>query len=79
MMRPFTQGPRSFTRTRTERPFSRFVTSRSVPRGSVGCAAVSLFMSKGSPLDGAAPLVRGAVPRGFSALRRAHDRLDGRA
>ena len=38
---PSTNGPRSLTRTVTFLPFSRFVTSRSVPNGSVLCAAVN--------------------------------------
>src|SRR6266545_1760488 len=50
MIRPATVGPRSFTRTSTERPFWRFVTSTFVPSGSAGCAAVSRYMSYGSPL-----------------------------
>jgi hypothetical protein len=50
MIRPPTKGPRSFTRTSTERPLFRFVTRRRVPNGSVGWAAVSLSMSNVSPL-----------------------------
>ena len=49
--RSATNGPRSFTRTTTEFPFSRLVTSSIVPNGSVLCAAVIAYISKISPLD----------------------------
>src|SRR5690349_16310777 len=47
---PLTYGPRSFTRTFTERPLATFSTCRHVPNGSVRCAAVSAPGLKRSPL-----------------------------
>src|ERR1700722_4801920 len=41
MMRPGLNGPRSVTRTMTERPDAISVTSNCVPNGSDSCAAVS--------------------------------------
>lgn len=47
----FANGPRSFTRTTTERPVSRSVTRTMVPKGiGVRIAAVSLEDTNGSPL-----------------------------
>src|SRR5262245_39661251 len=48
--RPPTNGPRSLIRTSTERPLVRLVTMVREPSGSDGCAAVSSFWSKISPL-----------------------------
>jgi hypothetical protein len=48
--RPWTKGPRSLTRTSTERPFSMFTTRRQVPKGSFLWAAVSFLGSNFSPL-----------------------------
>ena len=45
MMRSPTKGPRSFTRTTTDRPFSRLVTRTKQGIGSVLCAAVIAYMS----------------------------------
>jgi len=50
MMRPPEAGMRSLIRTTTERPVRGHVTRTSAFIGSVGCAAVSVFMSKISPL-----------------------------
>ena len=50
MRRPGINGPRSFTLTRTERPLRTFVTLTRLPNGSLGCAAVSAWSSKRSPL-----------------------------
>ena len=50
MIRPCTIGPRSLMRTSTDRPFLTLVTSTRVPSGKDGCAAVSAFISKSSPL-----------------------------
>src|SRR5687768_8254880 len=55
-IRPFTNGPRSFTRTTTDRPFSRFVTRTVVPNGNVRWAAVSFPLSNLSPLAVGRPL-----------------------
>ena len=44
MIRPATNGPRSFTRTRMRRPVSRLMTTICVPSGSVLCAAVIAYM-----------------------------------
>jgi len=49
-MRPFTNGPRSFTRTRTERPFPAFSTRMQVPNARDRCAAVNASGLNGSPL-----------------------------
>ena len=49
MIRPLTNGPRSFTRSSSCRPFSRLVTRTRLGSGNVGCAAVTPFMSKRSP------------------------------
>ena len=43
MMRPRAKGPRSLTRSRTVRPFSKFVTRTALGNGSVRCAAVIRF------------------------------------
>src|SRR6202035_5314499 len=51
MMRLSTNGPRSVMRTVVDFPLVRFVTRTTVLKGSVRCAAVSLFMSYISPLD----------------------------
>ena len=45
MMRLPTNGPRSFTRTTTLRPFCRFVTRTYAGSGNVLCAAVMAYMS----------------------------------
>jgi hypothetical protein len=50
MMRSPTKGPRSFTRTRSLRPFSRLVTSTMHGSGRVVCAPLTAFMSNSSPL-----------------------------
>src|SRR5687767_11619461 len=49
-MRLFLKGPRSLTRTTTDLPLRTLRTSRSVPNGSEGWAAVISFISKRSPL-----------------------------
>ena len=51
MMRPSTNGPRSFTRTTTLLPVSRSVTRTYVGSGSVLCAAVIAYMLYGSPVE----------------------------
>src|SRR5262245_19406197 len=48
--RPRTNGPRSLTRTVTERPVSTSVTRNRVPNGSVRWAAVNSFLLNFSPL-----------------------------
>jgi hypothetical protein len=48
-------GPRSVIVTTTLLPLPRFVTRTRVPNGSVRCAAVSLCVSKRSPLAVARP------------------------
>src|SRR5213593_3501381 len=50
IIRPHTKGPRSVTRTTTERPLARLVTRTRVPSGNDGCAAVIARASKRSPL-----------------------------
>ena len=47
---PLMNGPRSLTRTNTERLLSRCVTFTRVPKASRGWAAVKSFMLKTSPL-----------------------------
>src|SRR5256885_15134987 len=54
-MRDSGTGPRSFTRTMTQRPLCMLVTLTHVPRGSWRCAAVNWNMSYGSPLAGGLP------------------------
>ena len=49
-IRPGTYGPRSLTRTVTDRPVATFVTRKRVPNGNVGCAAVKSCVSNFSPL-----------------------------
>src|SRR5215213_6146535 len=49
MTRPPPNGPRSLTRTTTERPVRSFVTLRRVPKGRLRCAAVSALRSNVSP------------------------------
>ena len=58
MMRPRTKGPRSATRATAMRPFSRLVTSTTVPKGRVRCAAMASLGSKRSPLAMRRPLKR---------------------
>ena len=48
-MRPATNGPRSFTFTRTVFPFFSFLTSTTVPSGSVRCAAETFSGRNVSP------------------------------
>src|SRR5262245_12027713 len=48
--RPRTNGPRSLTRTVTERPVSTSVTRSRVPNGNVRWAAVNSFLLNFSPL-----------------------------
>jgi len=43
-------GPRSLIRTKIQRRLRRFVTFTQLPNGKVRCAAVSSYMSYGSPL-----------------------------
>src|SRR5262249_188114 len=50
IIRPHTKGPRSVTRTTTERPLARLVTRTRAPSGNDGCAAVIARASKRSPL-----------------------------
>src|SRR5580658_4878193 len=50
MMRPLVNGPRSVTRTTTDRPLVSSVTVTCVPNGSVGCAATSAPAPVVSPL-----------------------------
>jgi hypothetical protein len=54
MMTPFLRadgaGPRSTTRTVTERRFWMLVTRTTVPNGYVGCAAINASLSKRVPL-----------------------------
>ena len=49
MTRPPAKGPRSLTRTTTERPVRSFVTRRRVPKGRLRCAAVSALRLNVSP------------------------------
>ena len=49
IIRPCMKGPRSFTLTVTWRLFCLLVTSRKVPKGSDGCAAVNRVELKISP------------------------------
>jgi hypothetical protein len=54
MITPFLRadlaGPRSTTRTVTDRRLRTLVTRTSVPNGCVGCAAISSSLSKRVPL-----------------------------
>ena len=47
--RPRTYGPRSLTRTVTDRPLATFVTRSRVPNGNVGWAAVNSCVLNFSP------------------------------
>lgn len=55
MMRPLMNGPRSLTRTMTERPLRSFTTLRRVPKANVRCAAVRPFGLNRSPFAVLAP------------------------
>ena len=56
-MRPGTYGPRSLTRTVTDRPVATLVTRKRVPKGSVGWAAVNSYVLNLSPFAVRVPSV----------------------
>lgn len=67
-MRSSLNGPRSLTRTITDRPILQVVTGTREGSGSVRCAAVMSCMSKRSPFAVRRPWKPAAVPGGDTAL-----------